>query len=584
MRTQSAAPVSGITGSGKTNKGNGAIVSPWDVATELALAGIPVFPCKSNKQPYTLNGFKDATTDLEVIDQWCVRYPDALIAVPTGKASGLLVVDIDPDGTDWYAEHSAELACGRVHHTRRGHHLLYRMPDADIRNSASKIAEGVDVRGNGGYIIWWPAHGLEVVGDMEDLTEPPQWLLDQLTVAVPKISAEPALRANLRSIPEKKRNATLTSMAGRMRRAGADQTEIECALREFNRRCTPPLDDAEVMRIAASVARYAPAQNAQAMTITARHIGEIIAKPSRVRWLIRNELERGVIAVLAGKRGTFKSFVALHWAMRIATAGEPVLMVSAEGSGMDRRTLAWLKTHSPRTDASSLPIYAIERRVDFNSFEGIGAVMEEIARLDIKPAMIVIDTLSKNSGGLDENDNSEVKEFIGRIDVGLRTPLDATVLIVAHTGHGDQTRARGASALEADTDAAYIVQKHSEGMVSVSRERFKDAAELPPLNYQVQVVDLGYCDDYGEPVTSCALVATDAIPEIKKPELRGKAQRQLLAALRARNQAGKIWTLNDMRAVGRELGLHKNSARAASEALAFSPFMTQTVGGYTLND
>lgn len=318
--------------------------------------------------------------------------------------------------------------------------------------------------------------------------------------------------------------------------------------------------------------------------ITARHISDIIATPSRVRWLIRNELERGVIAVLAGKRGTFKSFVALHWSMRAALTGEPILIVSAEGSGMDRRAMAWIKTHSPKTDPRSLPIYAIERRVDFSSDEAIQAVRDEIARLQIKPALIVIDTLSKNSGGLDENDNSAVKAFIGGLDIGLRSPLDCTVLIVAHTGHGDQTRARGASALEADTDACYITSKQGEGLVSVSRERFKDAPELAPLNFEVKSVELGYCDDYGEPVTSCALVATDAIPEIKKPELRGKAQRQLLAALRARNQAGKIWTLNDMRAVGRELGLHKNSARAASEALAFSPFMTQTVGGYTLND
>lgn len=317
--------------------------------------------------------------------------------------------------------------------------------------------------------------------------------------------------------------------------------------------------------------------------ITARHIGEIIAKPSRVRWLIRNEIERGVIAVLAGKRGTFKSFIALHWAMRIATAGEPVLMVSAEGSGMDRRAMAWIKTHSPKTDPRSLPIYVIERRVDFSSAEAIQAVKDEIARLQIKPALIVIDTLSKNSGGLDENDNSEVKAFIGGLDLGLRTPLDATVLIVAHTGHGDQTRARGASALEADTDAAYIVQKHSEGMVSVSRERFKDAPELPPLNYQVQVVDLGYCDDYGEPVTSCALVETDAPPPAK-PELKGKRQRQLLDALRERNSENKVWGLAEMRQVARSVGMNKHSARSAVDALACSPYMTPTVGGYQLTD
>ena len=68
-----------------------------------------------------------------------------------------------------------------------------------------------------------------------------------------------------------------------------------------------------------------------------------------------------------------------------------------------------------------------------------------------------------------------------------------------------------------------------------------------------------------------------------KTELRGKAQRQLLSALRAR-EPGSIWTPDEMRRIGREAGMHKSTARAAVEALAFSPFMTATVGGYRLNE
>lgn len=327
-----------------------------------------------------------------------------------------------------------------------------------------------------------------------------------------------------------------------------------------------------------------PGKGVKSLAVTARHISDIIATPSRVRWLIRKELERGVIAVLAGKRGTFKSFIAQHWAMRAAITGETVLIVSAEGSGMDRRTLAYLKTHAPNVDTKGLPLYCIERRVDFNSAEGMRAVAEEVNRLQIRPALIVIDTLSKNSGGLDENDNSEVKEFIGRIDLGLRTPFDSTVLIVAHTGHGDQSRARGASAIEADTDACYIVSKPAEGMVSVTRERFKDAPELPPLNYVVEVVDLGYCDDYGDPVTSCALVPTEETPATRKPELKGKAQRQLLTAIQAAGDATKIWSLDELRRLGRTCGMTKGTARSAVEAITLSPYMVPTIGGYRLAD
>lgn len=317
------------------------------------------------------------------------------------------------------------------------------------------------------------------------------------------------------------------------------------------------------------------------LAVTARHIGEIIATPTTVRWLIRDVLERSVIALLAGKRGSFKSFIAMDWALRTALDGGDVLLISAEGAGLDRRFLAALKTHAPDTDPKSLPFYAIERRIDFNSADGIAAVLEEINRLGIKPVLIIIDTLSKNSGGLDENDNREVKQFIGGLDSNIRRPLDATILIVAHTGHGDQSRARGASALEADTDAAYIVTKASDELVTVSRERFKDNAELSPLAYSVAVVELDHTDDLGQPVTSCALIATESTMEAAKPELRGKAQRQLLAALRATDSKGP-WTLAAIREIAKKAGMSKSTARYATEGLAFSPFMVASVGGYRL--
>jgi hypothetical protein len=64
-------------------------------------------------------------------------------------------------------------------------------------------------------------------------------------------------------IREGARNATLASLAGAMRRRGASQEAITAALQAENeRRCDPPLTDAEVAGIAASIARYRPAVSA----------------------------------------------------------------------------------------------------------------------------------------------------------------------------------------------------------------------------------------------------------------------------------------------------------------------------------
>jgi KaiC/GvpD/RAD55 family RecA-like ATPase len=338
--------------------------------------------------------------------------------------------------------------------------------------------------------------------------------------------------------------------------------------------------------------RAAPEPRAQAhrdagqMAITARSISEILANPSTVRWLLRDTLERGVIAVIAGKRGSFKSFIALHWAMRTGQSGLPVVMVSAEGAGLDRRLRAWA-THFA-TDITGFPIYAIERRVDFTSLEATGGVVEELKRIGVKPALLIIDTFSKNTGRLDENDNSEVKEFIGQLDSRFRAPFDCTVLLVAHTGHADQSRVRGASALEADTDAAYIVTRN-DLRVTVSRQRFKDSPELAALGYEAKAVDLGYADEYGVPVQSFVMIDADVkVVEAANQVGRGWGKNQAAAVT-----ALKEWTrthpnapIIDQKEVSELLKAQDISRQRKPEVLASfvnAGLLTTVTNGYIIN-
>src|SRR5262249_52890184 len=150
-----------------------------------------------------------------------------------------------------------------------------------------------------------------------------------------------------------------------------------------------------------------------------------------------------------------------------------------------------------------------------------------------------------------------------------RDHYGATVLLVAHSGHADPKRPRGSSTLMCNPDSEYIVERPSptDNAVTVSRERYKDSAALAPLAYLAEVVDLQRVDRYGKPVTSLVLKNADAaamIPAKKVSELRGKAQRQLLAALReATTDGAAIWTLADMREIGRKAGLDKGTARSA---------------------
>jgi hypothetical protein len=122
---------------------------------------IPVFPCKpGRKEPLTPNGFKDATTDPARIRAWWSRWPDANIAMPTGKRSGWVVVDVDPEhgGYDSLAalhEEGYELPLTATIKTGGGgvHHYLRCPAGEEIRNSAGKLGPGLDIRGEGGYVI-----------------------------------------------------------------------------------------------------------------------------------------------------------------------------------------------------------------------------------------------------------------------------------------------------------------------------------------------------------------------------------------------------------------------------------------------
>ena len=240
-----------------------------DAALAFAGLGYPVFPClPGTKRPLTAHGFKEATVDPEVIEAWWTATPAANIGVPT---AGMLVIDVDGAENEWPGSSDRELDLAAAPSSMTpggGHHFLFRAP-SELRNTASRLAEKVDTRADGGYIVvppsvidgrpyrWVETRELDCGPD--ELPLPPEWVVRELEERSRPRGA-PILNGS-NSIPSGVRNATLTSLAGAMRRVGMDKAAILAALLATNEtRCSPALEPGEVERIADSIMRYEPDQ------------------------------------------------------------------------------------------------------------------------------------------------------------------------------------------------------------------------------------------------------------------------------------------------------------------------------------
>lgn len=160
-------------------------------AVALAAEGMSVFSCRHDKRPATLHGFKDASRDPDVIRDLWRRWPGDLIGIATGAMSDLAVLDIDAkhaEARDWWQANRDRLPTTRTIRTRSGGLHLWFKHAPGLRCSAGVIAQGVDVRADGGYVIAWHAAGLPVLRDVP-LAPWPAWLF-----ALVRPPAPPPLR------------------------------------------------------------------------------------------------------------------------------------------------------------------------------------------------------------------------------------------------------------------------------------------------------------------------------------------------------------------------------------------------------
>lgn len=504
-------------------------------ALYYASRGWRVFPITpGQKAPPLVNAWQnEASADAARVKAWWRQFPDANVGIATGRESGLVVLDVDTDKGGGESFMALTVDHGRFPDTTEaltgggGRHLLFAHPGVKIPNSASKLAPGLDIRGDGGYIVAPPSiHPNGKRYEWEPSSRPsqtklasmPAWMVESLAEAAPVVSVVDGNGHKLAPpIGEKitggTRNQTLTSLAGTMRRRGMDSDAIYAALWTENlNKCEPSLSADEVTAIAKSVSRYEPAAPpnfpdrkerptpqanephtsfdiADAFLDLLDHLeGRSIQTDIIPLDKAIGGLERQTLTVLAARPSMGKSTLAWQIARNVATHGERAYFFSLEMS----ETSLWAKAACGACgirwrdvrngDASDAQIARIiQKATDLTETYGDRLLVDDgvntsetvrICTEKHQPDLVVVDHLRLLA---DRGDN-EVQR-LGVITGNLKEIAKAyncAVLCLAQLNRG----------VEADSD---------------KRPQLKDLRDSGQIEENADLVLMLYRDDYYEP-------------------------------------------------------------------------------------
>jgi hypothetical protein len=476
-----------------------------DQALRLVGLGYSVFPLVPNgKKPIIESGFKNATNDRVQVAKWWTDNPNANIGIRTG--GGLVVVDVDrlpKDGVKkvlpnpWLepvTERLEELGADSVIESPTGgFHLYFKSENlpadlGEIRISTGEIAEGVDVRAEGGYIVapesvidGRPYREVERrrLVDPADLPELPAVLIEDFRrMKAAKSRGKAREKAPSKAsgktvgmIAEGKRHTALVSEAGRLRGLGLGEDAILAELRRFNsEKCSPPQDDADLVAIARS---YAEKDALEEWSLVTKKASDIEVKP--IEWMIGHRIPRGMISTFVGLPGAGKSMLAAFISSKISTGagmeaegeswpprppGRVLMFVFEDGGEMVLRP----RLEAMGADLERIEVCEVKSRGDEERGIDLLKDFQLIERkvIESAPDLIVIDPVNSAWGaGKDQNDDVQVREVLAPYK-RLAEAHRAAVLLITHTNKRSdvsdaQDTASGARAIVGISRTVYLV-------------------------------------------------------------------------------------------------------------------------------
>ena len=500
-----------------------------DVMKKAALAyakryGWYVFPCKpKDKRPLIQAWQHQATIDPDKIEAWWNQWPDANIGIACGF-SNILVVDLDTDkgGIDSWRSLGVDDSGALISLTGGGgQHLVFKASaEYDIHNSTSKLGEGIDVRGNGGYIIAPPSihpngreYAWEASAHPEDfpLANMPATLLSLLKTS------------DTYKLPDKMqigiRDTELFKFGCAMRAKGCSEDEVFAALKTaYDARAdkSPGMGDdywrAKAKHICETYdAGETPEQVSQETRGKIYRFAELWAMPvDPLEDVVTGFVPGKSVTMFSGDGGLGKSYVLLEMAMCVSqgldwlgmkTNKMPVLILDLE-NGLSR---------SKRRVKEIAKGWALAQGVDPDVsiiFEGDFGLANELEMKYVYQlieehgfGLIILDSLVDFVCGLDENSNSDMSLVCKNLRA-ISTKTGCSIVAIHHVPKGGSgtnlQSARGASALKDNVDCSIQVIR-SNDTLTMRHDKARDWPEAAikanlnwmPGSFNTSLLDVG---------------------------------------------------------------------------------------------
>lgn len=237
---------------------------------------------------------------------------------------------------------------------------------------------------------------------------------------------------------------------------------------------------------------------------------QLTSGPRPNDWLIKGLIERGNLGLIFGKPENGKSLFTLDMAFCVATGTDffgrkvkqgSVIYLAGEGhSGLSRR----IKVLELKYGVRAPKLYISEMPADLMSPENARGVRDALDNVCSDATLVIIDTLHRNFGAGDENSAKDFGIFCQNLDNEIKKEGEA-ILVVHHSGHGDDHRSRGSSSIKAAMDIEYLVAK-SKDSINVTCTKAKDIDNPGPMHFDIFKRDTGWINEDGDSVFSAILM------------------------------------------------------------------------------